>query len=218
MPQEFADDALILTVAQLSQKYNMSEKAIINRIKKLNIDYGDRRAERFKQRVKEFVGDEYTVIGEYIDCNTQVLIKHNKCGCEWNVTPHNFFSHNSRCPVCSGYNSKGDQIVRRYLSEKEYTYIEQYTYADCCWKNPAYPLRFDFAVIIDNEVKCLIEFDGMQHFKSIKLFGGEKYFEEIKIRDSIKDEYCKKHGIQLIRIPYTQLNKIYSILDKKISL
>ena len=37
-----------------------------------------------------------------------------------------------------------------------------------------------------------IEYDGRQHYQPVKDFGGETEFEKIKLRDNIKNEYCKK--------------------------
>ena len=37
----------------------------------------------------------------------------------------------------------------------------------------------------------------------VSTFGGVEAFERQKKRDKIKNQYCKKNGIKLIRIPYT---------------
>ena len=42
-------------------------------------------------------------------------------------------------------------------------------------------------------------------------------FVDIKIRDTIKTEYCKKNNIKLIRIPYWEINNIEEILNKEIN-
>lgn len=62
-------------------------------------------------------------------------------------------------------------------------------------------MRFDFAIIDDekNLIK-LIEYDGEQHFKPIEQFGGQEAFEELKQRDKIKNNYCREHNINLLRI------------------
>ena len=49
-----------------------------------------------------------------------------------------------------------------------------------------------------------IEFDGEQHFIPIDYFGGIENFKKIKIRDKIKNEYCKNNSIHLIRIRYDE--------------
>lgn len=48
-----------------------------------------------------------------------------------------------------------------------------------------------------------IEYDGKQHFEPIKYFGGITKFEYQKNNDQIKDDYCSKNGIRLMRLPYT---------------
>ncbi len=53
----------------------------------------------FIARVKEQVGDEYTVIGEYTNLKTKITMKHNVCGCIYDVTPSNFLGGH-RCPDC----------------------------------------------------------------------------------------------------------------------
>lgn len=50
----------------------------------------------FKKEVYELVGKEYTVLGEYVDWKTPVLIRHNKCGREYYVNPNNF-KNGRRC-------------------------------------------------------------------------------------------------------------------------
>lgn len=71
-----------------------------------NIDKSKRRTKTHEQFVKEvfdLVGEEYTIIGKYVNTGTKVEIRHNcdKCGnYEWLVIPRNFLS-GSRCPACS---------------------------------------------------------------------------------------------------------------------
>lgn len=60
------------------------------------------------------------------------------------------------------------------------------------------PLKFDFYIPKTN---TLIEYDGEQHFKPSKKYGGEKFETTIE-NDKIKNEYCLKNNINLIRIHY----------------
>jgi very-short-patch-repair endonuclease len=60
------------------------------------------------------------------------------------------------------------------------------------------PLRFDFFI---PEMNTIIEYDGEQHFRSSTKYGGEK-FETTQKNDKIKNQYCLKKGINLIRIHY----------------
>lgn len=53
----------------------------------------------FKQRVKSLVGDEYTVVRDFVDQKTKVVIRHNACGCEQEYLPRMFLS-GQRCRLC----------------------------------------------------------------------------------------------------------------------
>lgn len=67
-------------------------------------------------------------------------------------------------------------------------------------------------------LKLAFEYDGAQHFEPVEIWGGEETFVEIQRRDKEKNMLCKKQGITLIRIPYTErlsLKNIKGILEKK---
>lgn len=167
--------------------------------------------EIFKSEVFELEGDEYCVLSEYINANTEILMRHNKCGNEYLVSPHRFLSGN-RCNKCR--ESKGEKKIRNYLDNHHYVYEREYVFDDC--KNKRH-LFFDF-VIFKNEGKdkilfCL-EFNGLQHYKPVNFFGGLKQWEYQKYLDSLKAEYCKQKGINLVVIHYNKINKIDKILDK----
>jgi predicted Zn-ribbon and HTH transcriptional regulator len=164
--------------------------------------------EQFKKEVFEKVGNEYEIFGEYKNNKTHILIKHNMCGYEYEGTPDGFLRGN-RCPKCSC--SKGENSIHEYLRRNNISYIPQYSFEDCVYKEN---LLFDFA-IFDNEenLAFLIEFDGRQHYEVIDFFGGEEAFKKTKMRDKIKDDYCIDNEITLLRIPYWDYDKIDDILD-----
>lgn len=66
-------------------------------------------------------------------------------------------------------------------------------------------LRFDFFV----ENSWLIEFDGIQHFERT---AWSKNLEYIKEKDEVKNEFCRKNGYPLIRIPYWEYDNM-TLLD-----
>lgn len=123
------------------------------------------------------------------------------------------FKNGKRCPYCykESNDSKGIRIIENYLINNKIEYKKEYTFDDCKSKNV---LRFDFYLPQHN---CCIEFDGQQHFEIIEWFGGFDRFVEGKIRDTIKDIYCKNNNIKLIRIPYYDLNEIEKILNKMLN-
>ena len=65
--------------------------------------------------------------------------------------------------------------------------------------------RFDFAIIENGKVVRLIEFDGEQHYKDVKQWGGLELQQE---RDKVKNEYALSNNIPLVRIPYWERDKI----------
>lgn len=92
-----------------------------------------------------------------------------------------------------------ERITETILKRNNINYVKQYSFDDCVYK---YKLKFDFAVLNNSEVVFVIENDGRQHYEPVDYFGGEEAFEETKIRDGIKNEYCKIHNIPLLRFPY----------------
>jgi len=58
--------------------------------------------EEYKKEVFEIVGNEYSVISKYMMNKTKIKMKHIECSQEFEVTPNNFLSKNSRCPFCFG--------------------------------------------------------------------------------------------------------------------
>ena len=96
--------------------------------------------------------------------------------------------------------SSGERHIKFVLEELNTDFIEQYSFLDCKYKHP---LKFDFAIFNNNKLLYLIEYDGKQHFEPIEWFGGEKGFEETKIRDNLKNTYCQDNNITLLRFPYT---------------
>lgn len=71
----------------------------------------------------------------------------------------------------------------------------EFVFEDCVGKR-CRPLKFDFYIPEENTV---IEYDGEQHFKESSKFGKTK-FETTKHNDILKNEYCLKNNINLIRI------------------
>lgn len=164
----------------------------------------------FKQDVFNVVGDEYTVSEEYKNCRTKILITHNVCGHSYKVIPSSFL-HGNRCPRC--IESRGERCVAEYLSRNNVNFEREYKFEDC---RSLRSLPFDFAVITNNNVACLVEYDGEQHYRTIELFGGEEGLLYRKHNDAIKTQYCADNGIPLIRIPYWEFDNIDEILAKEL--
>jgi hypothetical protein len=119
--------------------------------------------------------------------------------------PLNHVSNKTGCPKCK--QSKGELKISEVLNELNIHYISEHTFKKCKDKRC---LKFDF--YLPNHNIC-IEFDGEQHYKAISFFGGVTSQEALKKRDKIKNEFCKQNNINLIRIPYYELNNIKQTLS-----
>lgn len=94
-----------------------------------------RTQEEFIEDIFKAVGDEYTVIGEYINTDTKVTLRHNICNKEFDVRPYLFLGKiSTRCPHCNGNKKRTTddfiKIVSNLVGE-EYTVlriIQKYRY------------------------------------------------------------------------------------------
>lgn len=88
-------------------------------------------------------------------------------------------------------------LTKKWLEEYNIKYIQEYRFFNCRYKKP---LPFDYKIDWDNKI-FLIEVDGWHHFYKTQWHNEEKLKEQ-QLRDKIKDDYCRKNGYILIRIPY----------------
>lgn len=117
-------------------------------------------------------------------------------------------------PCCQGAQSNGERKLSGILYNMHLTYEHQYTFEEC---HDIKPLPFDIAVFDKaNNLTCLIEYDGKQHFIPAK-FGdkrgtAEEQFSLIKKHEKIKNNFCREHNIPLIRIPYYEFDNMEPFL------
>jgi len=147
--------------------------------------------EEFIIKAKEIHGGKYDYsLVDYIGSTTKIKIICPKHG----IFKQKASSHlnGNGCPTCNS--SKGEIEIINYLNYKNINYEREYKFDDCKDKRV---LPFDFYI---KDLNILIEFDGDQHRKAIKFFGGEKMFKDRQRKDVIKTKYAKDNNIQLIRI------------------
>lgn len=131
--------------------------------------------------------------------NQQLWLCQCFCGNTFEELPAKVKNNHVQSCGC-GRKSIKEKIISDFLIENQIEFISEYTYQDCRYK---YVLRFDFAILNeDKTVKCLIEYDGQQHYQPISLFGGEEGYKQTVYRDKLKDKYCKDHNLLLLRLPY----------------
>lgn len=148
---------------------------------------------------------------EYKRTTTRNLHIKCKCGNEF-ITSLDGYVHLgvNRCPICSRRISKNELYISNVLDKYNIEYEREKRFKDCRDKNP---LPFDFYI---PKYNLLIEFDGEQHYKPIR--NRIEHFKTTQYHDVIKNDYCKKHNIDLLRIPYWENKNIETIIKNKLSI
>lgn len=108
------------------------------------------------------------------------------------------------CPSCN--TPKGEVALRMFLEDANIDFIPQKSFDGCVYKKV---LPFDFYL---PKYNLCIEYQGEQHFKPVKFFGGEKAFIGRQLKDTIKKDFCAKNGIGYLSIPYTEFKNVKQIL------
>ena len=104
---------------------------------------------------------------------------------------------------CGCLNSTAEVYIKEILEDYKVYYKAEYSFNDLRGEK-GYKLRYDFGIIENGKLKCLIEYDGAQH-RSVKQMYGSTYEEKLanyirtKKHDKLKTEYAKKHNIPLFR-------------------
>lgn len=161
---------------KLSQKFRMSQ-------------------ENFAKRMQQKHGNEYEILGKYINAKTKIKFLHRNCGRTFYTVPYSILN-GTGCPYCC--QSHGEKFIAQYLKKHYIKYNIQKRFENCRNKRS---LPFDFYL---PTLKTCIEFDGQQHYEPIDFFGGQMQFDKQQQNDAIKDNFCQKHHIRLIRIRYDQ--------------
>ena len=104
--------------------------------------------------------------------------------------------------------SRGEVKIEQILRFSNMNFKQEYSFPDLIAPS-GHPLRFDFAVFDDNDdLMFLIEFQGVQHYEPKSVFGGYSGLRKQQYYDMLKREYCRKHDIILLAIPYTDEGRI----------
>ena len=104
--------------------------------------------------------------------------------------------------------SRGEIKIEDILRASGLPFTEEYYFPDLVSLSGR-PLRFDFCVFDDDgDIDFLIEYQGIQHYQPKPKFGGWQGLRKQQYYDMKKREYCEKHGIKLIAIPYTDEGRI----------
>jgi hypothetical protein len=133
-----------------------------------------------------------------------------KYGHQWKAAYSNV-QGGTGCPTCN--ESKGEKRIAAFLNLLRIPYTRQKSFSGCRGKRN--PLRFDFYIFIHNQ-GILIEFDGAFHFAVPEKWGGQDALEDTQRTDAIKTQFAKDNDLVMIRIPYTEYDRIEMILTDEI--
>ena len=158
----------------------------------------------FVNKGKLVHGDTYNyskVIYKTVKDNVIIICKiHN----EFEQTPDKHINAKQGCPVCR--ESKGEAKISKFLIDNSIQFKRQFTITG--------KHKYDFYL---TELNILIEYDGIQHFKAVKHWGGLDKLKITQENDKIKNNLAKLHSIPLIRIPYINFNNLEKYLLVKLS-
>ena len=181
--------------------------------------------ERNKKKHEKFVEElskvnpNLIVLGEYYNSKQMIEYRCSICGQISRSSPGKLLRNESGCHFCKS--SIGEQKIFYFLKKYNINFEKEKYFSDC--KDQAM-LPFDFYL---KDYNTCIEFQGEQHYRPVDFSYTPtkeskekviKTFEGVQRRDHIKREYCKNKGINLLIITYQQMNKIESILIKKLNL
>lgn len=165
--------------------------------------------EYVKKYIESINGNKLLNPEDYKDTLVRNLNILCSCGNVFTTSFSNYSKHNvNTCFSCSCKESVGEGRIRRYLELNKIDFVQEKRFDDC---RDNKPLPFDFYLPHYNSI---IEFDGIHHFEE----KGRGNYKTTAEHDNIKDEYCKSHNINLIRIPYWEGNNIEEILTKQLNL
>lgn len=171
-------------------------------------------ADEFVQRAKTVHGDKYLYDAvEYSSLSKKVSIRCPKHGPFIQLAGSHL--QGAGCPNC--VESKGEKRIAAILDGMGLRFKRQAKFKTCRHKKV---LAFDFLVKTSDTKGILIEYQGGQHYKPVRWSASMTdedmlaVFEDIKIRDKIKEEWAKKRGIPLLALPYWKKNKMPELIEE----
>jgi ribosomal protein S27E len=122
----------------------------------------------------------------------KVWLKCPDCGNEKYIKPHDFTNKGCLCPYCSDGISYPEKVILNLLKNININFIYQYNKTNANWCNRYY---YDFYFKC-NDTDCIIESNGLQHYKNT---GNKSVFKSIKEErqnDKNKEQLAKQNGIE----------------------
>ena len=173
----------IMRPSSLLSRGRCSNCTKLNRKKRINT-WNKISNEDFNKRFNNIVGEEYTLLSDYIDAANYIRVRHNTCGYEWDVKARQFISPStsSRCPLCAKTTSNKEQDLLRFVKEN---YSGKIIERD---RKQIFPMELDIYIPDKN---LALEFNGTYWHNSQNKSKDYHYK---------KSKLCEEKGIRLIHI------------------
>jgi ssDNA-binding Zn-finger/Zn-ribbon topoisomerase 1 len=163
--------------------------------------------EEFVRRSIAMHGDRYKYIQrDWKDIFSPIRIQCSKHG-DFLQIPRDHY-RGSGCPKC--ISSRGENEIRSILENLKIRFEEQKTFENLTHKSK---LKCDFYL---PDFNLVIEFNGLQHYEPISVFGGLDGLKETQKRDTIKYNYLISNDIKLIIVKF-DIEDIKTYLHNKLN-
>lgn len=135
-----------------------------------------------------------------------------KCDCGSIVVVRGTHLKDGFTKSCGCMKSLGEKRMAEFLSQKHLEYVREFVFEQCVNEN-GNVLPFDFAIFNKDQLMCVIEYQGIQHYEVPKR-APEFGKLQREITDKIKKQFCKDHNIPLYEIKYNEdiVDKLYEII------
>lgn len=154
---------------------------------------------RNRKTQEQFIKDAIAIYSDrydynevvYVNCHTKVKIYCKEHNSYFWITPNDFLSKHTSCPLCNP-RSYLEIAIYKLLDKYNINYIREKKFE---WLIFKHKMRLDFYL---PEYNIAIECQGGQHFKSVKIYGGDEELLSNQLRDKTKYDLCKEHNIEVI--------------------
>lgn len=139
-----------------------------------------------------------------IKSESSTIVWHCKCECGNECDVNGSFLRCGLTKSCGCISSSiGEINIQTVLKKNNIEYKKEY------YVKEIGNLRFDFAIIKNDAVVRLIEFDGIQHYSDRSgVWNRKDSLERRQERDNRKNKWAFENNIPLVRIPYWERDNI----------
>lgn len=173
------------------------------------------RARRFLEKAHNMHGEQFDYSEmNYVDKRTPIRIRCKKHDYWFTCKPdeHVHVRSGGCCPYCTAPNSELEVMLWLDAHGMKFEHNKPYPNNDKTL--PLLYITVDIYLEWHGE-QIIIETNGQQHYKEVNLFKRKKRNLIIQQhRDRYLRQYCKDEGITLLEIPFTEYDRIPSVLHE----